>query len=593
MCKRKWLVFCKSIAYGLKNNGELMHMASQAKKSVKKSAKKSAKKTIRQTLRHAFKGRQEFAMLLLGFASGLPYVVVGGVLNAWLTTAGVKPTAIGLLSWVILAYTFKYMWAAALQSHRTPFKLKIGPRRFWMFVFLALNVGGLIVISFADPPDGLVFIGVVGIIIAIFSASFDIVQAAWKIESAENEQHLDILCTIEQLGYRMSSFVVGAGALIFAQYFGWQPTFIATAAVLGLCVFGIILAKPSPVSNNNAAGHKHEFALSTKHKQIGVLLVLTSWGLAFYILGSFMFGALTDPAAHNPRAFLKEMDKAPAVVFLTVIMLGLVAAMLLRLQTNEESGQDVKQSGVSDILYIALLVPMMDLISRLRWATLLILLLVLSYRFTDLIWGGFAYPFYMGTNYGALGHSLTEVGLASKTVGVFATIFGIGLGGLAMLKFGRMPVMFVGGIFAALTNLLFADLVLGAHCIDGFLGLTQLDHFFALFKVDLPLARLISAIFAENVAVGVASAASVAFLSSIVSKKYAATQYALLASLTFLIGVLGRPAIGQIIEDDGFAKAFIVCAWLGLVAVVLTAFEWYRQVRAKRLKIGLKIEKPS
>lgn len=540
------------------------------------------KKSVVQTFRHAFKGRQEFSMLLLGFASGLPYVVVGGVLNAWLTKAGVKPTAIGLLSWVILAYVFKYMWAAALQSHRTPFKLKIGPRRFWMFVFLALNVVGLVVLSFAKPPDGLAFIGVVGIIIAIFSASFDIVQAAWKIESAENERHLDLLCTIEQLGYRMSSFVVGGGALIFAQYFGWQPTFIATAAVLGLCVFGIILAKPSPIADDQPTGYHHTFSLAPRHRRLGVLVVLASWGLAFYILGSFMFGALADPASHSPRAFLKEMDKAPAVVFLTVIMLGLVAALLLRLQTADERPENDEQAGIGDILFSALLVPMMDLISRLRWATLLILALVLSYRFTDLIWGGFAYPFYMGENYGALGHSLTEVGLASKTVGVLATIFGIGLGGLAMLKFGRMPVMFVGGIFAALTNLLFADLAMGAHFIDGFLNLTQLDHFFALFKIDLPLARLISAIFAENVAVGVASAASVAFLSSIVSKKYAVTQYALLVSLTFLIGVLGRPAIGQIIETDGFAKAFIICAWLGLAAVVLTALEWYRQVRAKR-----------
>jgi len=541
-----------------------------------------AKKSAGQTLRHAFKGRQEFAMLLLGFASGLPYVVVGGVLNAWLTTAGVKPTAIGLLSWVILAYTFKYMWAAALQSHRTPFKLKIGPRRFWMFVFLALNVVSLVVISFSKPPDGLAFIGLVGIIIAVFSASFDIVQAAWKIESAENERHLDLLCTIEQLGYRMSSFIVGGGALVFAQYFNWQPTFIATAIVLGLCAFGIILAKPSPVADDNLSGQKHEFSLAPNHKLLGVLAVLISWGLAFYILGSFMFGALSDPLAYSPRAFLKEMDKAPAVVFLTVIMLGIVATLLLRFQREEQHSVDETQAGISDILFGAILVPMMDLIARLRWAALLILLLVLSYRFTDLIWGGFAYPFYMGTNYGALGHSLTEVGLASKTVGVFATMFGIGLGGLAMLKFGRMPVMFVGGIFAALTNLLFADLAMGAHFMDSFLSVLRLDHFFALFKIDLPLARLITAIFAENVAVGVASAASVAFLSSIVSKKYAATQYALLASLTFLIGVLGRPAIGEIIEAEGFASAFILCAWLGSVAVVLTALEWYRQSRAKR-----------
>ncbi len=579
-------MFCKSIAYGLKNYGEIMNTSSQTKKS--------AKKPVGQTLRHAFKGRQEFAMLLLGFASGIPYVVIGGVLNAWLTTAGVKLSSIGILSWIILAYTFKYMWAAALQSHRTPFKLSIGPRRFWMFLFLGLSVVGLVVLSFAKPPDGLRFIGYVGIIIAVFSASFDIVQAAWKIESAKDDRHLDLLCTIEQLGYRFSSFVVGAGALVLADFIGWQLTFIAAAAVLGMCIFGIILAAPSPVSkiaNENSSTIILGAGLPQGTRNFATIIVLICWAIALYILGSFMFGALGNPESYSSRDFIRY--QAPIVVTLTVLVLGVISAVLLFICADEPVGnatQSVPKSSVLDIFYLAILHPMMDIISRLRWASILILFLILSYRFTDLIWGSFAYPFYMGENYGALGHSLTEVGLASKTTGVIATILGIGVGGLAMLKFGRMPVMLVGAFFAAITNLLFADLALGAHYMDGFLGFTQLDHFFALFRQDLPMARLITAIFAENLAVGVASVASVAFLSSIVNKEYAATQYALLVSLTFLIGVLGRGRIGEIIEAEGFATAFILCAWLGSVAVVLTALEWYRQVRAKRLKIDLKTE---
>lgn len=542
------------------------------------------KKPAGQTLRQAFTGRQEFAMLLLGFASGIPYVVVGGVLNAWLAKTGVKPTAIGLLSWIILAYTFKYMWAAALQSRKTPFRLNIGPRRFWMVVFNVLCVLGLLVLSFSKPPDGLMFIGLVGIVIAIFSASFDIVQAAWKIESAQNDKHLDLLCSIEMLGYRFSSFVVGAGALVLADFIGWQPTFIAAAVVLAFCVFGIFLAAPSPMAdtpntsfiNINIGAH-----VSSKSRNIATLFVLGCWAVALYLLGSFMINGLGDPEAHSSRNFVRV--KAPLVVFLTVIVLGLVAAVLIGQDGCEDAQAKLStKNSILDIFYLALIQPMMELIGRLRWASLLILMLILSYRFTDLIWGSFAYVFYMGENYGALGHSLTEVGLASKTVGVLATMLGIGLGALAMLKFGRMPVMFVGAILAAVTNFLFADLALGAPYMDAFLHTFRLDSFFAIWNVDLPMARLITAIFAENIAVGVASAASVAFLSSIVNKKYAATQYALLVSLTFLIGVLGRPAIGEIIEEDGFARAFIICAGLGGVAVILTAAEWARQKRAEK-----------
>jgi PAT family beta-lactamase induction signal transducer AmpG len=213
-----------------------------------------------------------------------------------------------------------------------------------------------------------------------------------------------------------------------------------------------------------------------------------------------------------------------------------------------------------------------------------VLLVVLSYRFTDLIWGGFAYWFYLGNDYGALGHTLTEVGFASKLMGVFATMLGIIVGGLAMLRFGRMPVFFVGAVLAALTNLLFADLAMDARFTDAFLGFTQLDDLFALFNLDIRMARLTSVIFAENLAVGMASAASVAYLSSMVNKQYAVVQYALLVSLVMLLGVLGRPAIGVIIEEDGFARAFIICAWLGGIAAVLALLEWIRLARQERAK---------
>jgi PAT family beta-lactamase induction signal transducer AmpG len=174
------------------------------------------------------------------------------------------------------------------------------------------------------------------------------------------------------------------------------------------------------------------------------------------------------------------------------------------------------------------------------------------------------------------------VGFASKLMGVFATIAGIALGGLAMLRFGRMPVFFVGGVLAAATNLLFADLATGARFTDPVLSTLQIDHLFEFFGMDIRMARLTSVIALENIAVGLASAASIAYLSSIVSKRYATVQYALLVSLVMLLGVLGRPTIGAIIEDDGFARAFILCAGFGAVASVLAFIEWMRVSRVER-----------
>lgn len=537
-------------------------------------------------LRQAFRDKQVLVMLILGLASGLPYAAVGGTLNAWLTTAGVKPVAIGLLSWALLAYAFKFMWSAALQSHRTPLGLNFGPRRFWMFVFIVLISAGLFVLALSEPASNLAFIGIVSILIAVASASLDIVVAAWRIEIARDDQHLDILSSVEQFGYRIASWVAGFVALIVADHIGWRLTFVGLSAVMALCLGGVLLAARSPLADKTdktatlirQGGH-----LSSQQRYIGTWLTLAGWALGFYLIGDFMFGALTDPENHKASTFIR--NQGPFVIVSTVIWLGVISAVLVWMNGRENSGVAVQAQanpGITDVLYRAILEPMMELISRLRWVAILVLLVVVSYRFTDLIWGGFAYPFYLGENYGALGHTLTEVGFASKLMGVIATIIGIALGGLAMIKFGRMPVFFVGAVLAAATNLLFADLALDARFTDAVLGFLQIDNLFSIFGLDLRMARLTSVIFAENLAVGLASAASVAYLSSIVNKDYAAVQYALLVSLIMLLGVLGRPTIGEIIETQGFAKAFIICAALGGVAAILALIEWIRLSRATK-----------
>ena len=543
------------------------------------SVVQSDKINTRQALKMAFTDRQVLAMLILGLASGLPYVAVGGTLNAWLTTVGVEPVEIGLLSWALLAYAFKFIWAAALQSRKTPFRLKIGPRRFWMFIFLGLVTAGMLILSFSEPPNNLGLIGLISVMIAIFSASFDIVLAAWRIEVARDDRHLDILSTVEQFGYRIASLLGGFVALIVADHIGWKLTFLSGTLLMGLTVIGVLMARPARPSSDSDlvfdGGVRQGLYLTEQQRAVGTFLIMGGWLIGFYMIGSFMFGALTDPANHTAGNFIRY--QGPWVIFTTVIWLGIVSAAMIWLNERQTDSQKAqKRNGVIFILYQAILEPMMELIGRLKWAVILVLAVVLSYRFTDLIWGGFAYPFYLGENYGALQHTLTEVGFASKLVGVFATIFGIFIGGIAMLRFGRMPVFFFGAVLAAATNLLFADLAVGAKFTDIFLGLTQLDDFFALFSLDIRMARLTTVIAFENIAVGLASAASIAYLSSIVNKEYAAVQYALLVSLVMLLGVLGRPTIGSIIETEGFATAFVICAALGAVASVLAFIEWMR-----------------
>lgn len=544
------------------------------------AARTAKKMTTREALKQALTDRQVLAMLILGLASGLPYVVVGGTLNAWLSTTGVKPAAIGLLSWALLAYSFKFMWAAALQGRRTPLGLNIGPRRFWMTVFLTLSVIGMGFLSLSEPPAGLALVGALALFIAISSSCFDIVLAAWRIEAARDDTHLDILSTVEQFGYRIASLLGGFVALILADHIGWQLTFFSATALLAVSILGVVLARPASLDlNAPLEASITGLGLTPRQRDMGTLLVLAGWIIGFYLIADFAIGALNDPENHSARDFIRY--QGPWVVFLTVIWLGLVSAVLVWVSSRSGT-KPAPATGVLSVLYGAIVEPMMELVGRLRWSAILVLAVVLSYRFTDLIWGGFAYPFYLGTDYGALGHTLTEVGFSSKLVGVFATIAGIALGGLAMLKFGRMPVFFVGAVIAAATNLLFADLASGARFTDPVLTVFQIDHLFETFGMDIRMARLTTVITLENIAVGIASAASIAYLSSIVNKRYATVQYALLVSLVMLLGVLGRPTIGEIIETEGFAYAFIVCAALGAIASVLAFIEWMRVARLAR-----------
>ena len=212
----------------------------------------------------------------------------------------------------------------------------------------------------------------------------------------------------------------------------------------------------------------------------------------------------------------------------------------------------------------------------------LALAIILTYRFTDSVWGSFAYPFYMGASGGALGHTATEVALASKMIGVVAIILGIVGGGILLKFIGRLPALVIAGALAAATNLLFYDLAVGAPVLDPVVRFLMLDQLLGVFGQDIRNARLITAILGENVAVGFASVAYVAYLSGIVNPKYAAVQYALLGSLTLLIGQLGKPALGAMIDTQGFAPAFVLVTMIGIIPVFLSLGEWYRQSLEKK-----------
>jgi PAT family beta-lactamase induction signal transducer AmpG len=407
----------------------------------------------------ALKDRRMVAMLLLSFAAGLPYGAVLGTLNAWLTTEGVNPSTIGILSIITLGYSFKYLWAPAFQTPKWIPNARLGARRSWLLMFQIPMACLLALMALSDPGQGIGMLAILALCIALMSATHDIILDAWRIEVARSEEDRDLMAALYQFGYRLSGFITGFVALLLAARFGWVSVYLIIAGMMVLAAIGTVVA-PEPDAELNQDENRPSFyaSLSITVRRNATVGIAIGWLVALVMILWFMTQALVLDTGASGRLFVR--NQGPIIVFLTVMLPALVAAYLLYNQrpTAKTEAEAATQPGILRTLFRAIFDPLMDLIERLRWGVILVLLLALTYRFTDAVWGGFAYPFYLDDRFGALHHSMDDVAIASKFFGVLMTIAGAGLGAIVIAALGRMPVLIAGALLAAGTNLLFADL---------------------------------------------------------------------------------------------------------------------------------------
>jgi PAT family beta-lactamase induction signal transducer AmpG len=525
----------------------------------------------------AFRDRRTLAMLLLGFSAALPITMVLGTLNAWLTDADVAISTIGILSWVGLFAAFKFLWSPLVGFTPPVIGKRFGRRRSWLMGCQVVVIGALLVIGLSNPEGGtLVPLAIAAALAAFASATQDIVIDTWRIEVAGPGAPIDLLSTVYQFGSRSAALVGGAGSLVLADMVGWPATYILSGILMGVGVLGTFIA-PEPVPAPPQAIAKERLG-SPRLRQIALIATLAAWAWAAYMLVNFMVAALTTTPAPSAGEFTGTWG--PWIIAAAVLLpCALAGFVVWRGQVATPAPGD---RPVLTLLYDAILAPLVELMGRLGWGALIVLGLILTYRITDGVWGPFAFPFYMGDTGGALGHTKSEVALASKTFGVIMTIIGIGLGGWALLVIGRMASLLIGAILAAATNLLFVDLAMGAPVIGGFMSATGLYGLFGAFGLGEPMARLMLAIAGENIAGGFAGAAFVAYLSALSNKMFGAVQFAVFTSLALLIGTFGRGALGEMIENQGFAPVFMFAAALGGITVVFCLLEWIRLAVERR-----------
>jgi len=259
--------------------------------------------------REVFRGLRDpkiALLLVLGFAAGLPFMLVGNTLGFWLRTEGVDLGAIGFLSWIGIVYSVKFLWAPVVDRARAPLFGRFGRRRGWLLLAQTGVIGGLLAMALLTPSAGLALFGAVALGVAFASATQDIVIDAWRIECADNSDQLALLSTAYQFGYRAALLLTDALIFLVAAKIGWAFSYAAFAALaFGTMVVVLLVREP----RGRAAALTPALPLWTgrglydavlgpfivffrQHRQMALALLA---GISLYRLADFVMGPMANP----------------------------------------------------------------------------------------------------------------------------------------------------------------------------------------------------------------------------------------------------------------------------------------------------------
>ena len=413
--------------------------------------------------------RRVLTMLALGFASGLPFALIGITFSYWLRDEKIALSAIGFLSWVGFAYSLKVFWAPLLDRTSVPLLGRLGRRRGWMALMQILVAAGLIAMGVAGTSHGLTMLGICALVVAFASATQDTAIDAWRIEIARDKDELGLLTSGYTFGYRGALLMSDSIILILAANVGWNVSYILYGVLMGVGLMATLFAiEPAKADRVMAQLEKEE-------------PLWTPRGFAGAVIGPF-------------AAFFKTYGAQAVVLLLAITMFQL---------PNFVSG------------------PMYS-------------------------------PMYVD-----VGLTKTTVGAIRGSVGIVGVYLGVAVGGYLPMRFGLTPALIAGGLAQIFGTMLYA-IVPYAHDLTTFSAIMFLD----------------------NMAIAIAGITLIAYMSSLTSLGYTATQYALLSSVYALGGKFLKGFSGLAVEAmtphvglmNAYALFFLGCGLIGVPSLILFAF---------------------
>jgi PAT family beta-lactamase induction signal transducer AmpG len=489
--------------------------------STERIASAAARRSIRSALA-VYAERSSLVMIALGFSAGLPHYLIFDTLSAWFRASGLSLEVIGFFSLVTLVSTFKFLWAPFIDRTSVPvLNGWLGHRRSWMLVCQGLIVLGLWLVAGSDPTRSLGTIAVFAVLVGFSAATQDIAIDAWRIEAAETSKQ-GAMAAAYQWGYRVAIIVAGAVPLLLAEAYNWNLSY---AVMAGLMTIGIVAVLAAPREARHAIRpiHAEGVAPAPAREALEWAARLAILAAGALILGSGLaanagvlarvLGSLGAAGARD-AVLAAWVSDARVWVQLGAVLAGFAVIVIAALPLPGTR----TRPGV--YLSSALADPLRDFFSRYRATAVLILGLICLYRIPDFVLT-IMNPFYLD-----LGYTLVEIAEIRKFFGVFMTMFGVFVGGVAVARYGVLRAMVIGALAGPVSNFLFVWLAFQEHSL------------FALFV----------AIGLDNVAGGFAGTCLIAYMSSLTSVGFTATQYALFSSLYAIPGRLIASQSGRIVE---------------------------------------------
>lgn len=479
------------------------------------------------------------AVLILGFASGLPLALTGTALQAWLTIDNIDIATIGFFSLVGLPYTFKFLWAPLMDRFEPPF---LGRRRGWLVLTQLSIAGALLLMSTMSPSQNTQVFALFAVLVAFLSASQDVVIDAYRTDVlVPTERGLG--SSLNVFGYRLAMIISGGVAFIWADPvngngWSWSQVYVIMAVIMVGAAFLSLVLLPALPKNNVAPKS------SAKNDIVGFLAVVAS-----VVIGYQFTVHLASPLAGKITGIDPDMKKWADLLSL---LFGMAFTIPLAWWASKKA--QFETLNVSLANYFSM-----------KGAASFLALIIL-YKLGDSFTGVLMTSFLLK----GVGFAQAEVGVVNKVIGIWLTIIGALLGGALMMKLQLYKSLFLFGILQLLSNLGFWMVaVLGKGAWGGF-SLPAFD----IFIVSLHEATnvdwlLLFTVAVENLTGGMGTAAFVAFLMALCNQKFTATQYALLSAFSAVGRVWVGPLAGTLATSIGWPPFFIFSTLMAVPGLVI------------------------